>query len=220
MFPSRKRKCSNDDAIGNEREHSSYAKMKLKMNNVQHELGQLRLELMEMQQKKAEIEAALEKVRKEQEERNRNQRGSSKGGQSSYAKLKTQLQTNQYQTTQVRIELQDTQRIKLVCEDELVKVRMDLVTMRMELQEAQRRECEFKSVVHLLRTELQELTKKNEEDIKGMEEKIKRMKITMGLRMLRIEKLKATITAGDIRYDCMVARVEQSQRTMESSRRM
>ncbi len=65
MCTSRKRKCSNDDAIGNEREQSSYAKMKLKMKNVQHELGQLRLELMETQQQKAEIEAALEIVRKE-----------------------------------------------------------------------------------------------------------------------------------------------------------
>ncbi len=127
MCTSRKRKCSNDDAIRNERKQSSYAKMKLKMNNVEHELGQLRLELMETQLQKEEIKAVLEIVRKEQEETNRNNRGRSKGGQSSYAKLKMQLETNQYQTTQLQIELQDTQRIKLVCEDELVKVRIDLV---------------------------------------------------------------------------------------------
>ncbi len=143
---------------------------------------------METQLQKAEVEAALEIVRKEQEETNRNKRGSSKGGQSSYAKLKMQLETNQYQTTQVQIELQDTQRIKLVCEDELVKVRMDLVTVRMELQETQRRECEFKSVVHLLRTELQELTMKNEEYIKGMEDEMRVLKRAMRQRRLDIEK--------------------------------
>jgi hypothetical protein len=132
----------------------------------------------------------LEIVRKEQEETNRNKRGSSKGGQSSYAKLKMQLETNQYQTTQVQIELQDTQRIKLVCEDELVKVRIDVVRVRMELQE---------------------LTMKNEEYIKGMENEMRGLKRAMGLHTLHIEKLKATITADDIRYDSMVARVEQSQ---------
>jgi predicted nucleic acid-binding Zn-ribbon protein len=197
MSTSRKRKCSNDDEEGNEMEQSSYAKMKLKLNNVQHELGQLRMELKETQHQKVEIEAALEKVRKEQHESNRNKRGSSKGGQSSYAKLK--------------IELQDTHRIKVVCEDELVKVRR-------ELQETQQRECEFESVVHLLRLELQELKMKNEEHIKEMEGEVKGLKRAMGLRWLHIENLKATITAGNISYDAMVARVEEFERTMEQQR--
>ena len=108
MCACRKRKCSNDDEQGNDREQSSYAKMKVKMNNVQHELGQLRMELMETQQQKREIEAVLEMMRKEQQETNRNKRGGSKGEQSSYAKLKMQLE--------------DTQRMKLVGENELVKV--------------------------------------------------------------------------------------------------
>ena len=197
MSTSRKRKCSNDDETGNEREQSSYAKMKLKLNNVRHELGQLRMELMETQHQKAEIEAALEIVRKGQHKSNRNKSGSSKGGQSSYAKLK--------------IELQDTKRIKEVCEDELVKVRR-------ELQETQQRECEFESVVHLLRMELQELTMKNEEHIKEMEDEVKGLKRGMGLRWLHIEKLNSTITAGNIIYDHLVARVEQSERTMEQQR--
>ena len=111
MCTSRKRKCSNDDAKGNEREQSSYAKMKLKLNDVQHELGQLRMELMETQQQKAEIEAAFEIVRKEQQEPIRNKRVSSKGGQSSYAKLKVQYETNRDKMSQVQMELQDTQRM-------------------------------------------------------------------------------------------------------------
>ena len=199
MCTCRKRKRSNDDEQANEREQSSYAKMKLKMNNVQHELGQLRMELMETQQQKGEIEAVLEMMREEQQETNRNKRGGSKGGQSSYAKLKTQLE--------------DTQRMKIVGENELVKVRIDLVAVRIELQETQRREREFESVVDLLRTELQDLTLKNEEHMKGMEDEMKGLKTAMGLRWLHIEKLKATITAGNISYDAMVARVEENERT-------
>jgi hypothetical protein len=95
--------------------------------------------------------------------------------------------------------------MKLVDENELVKVRIELVAVCIELQETQRREREFKSVVHLLRTELQEFTLKNEEHIKGMEDEIKGMKRAMGLRWLQIENLKATITAGNISYDAMVA---------------
>ncbi len=102
MCTSRKRKCSDDDAKGNEKEESSYAKMKVRFNNVQHELGQSRMELMETQQQKAEIEAAFEIVRKEQLQPNRDKRGSSKGGQSSYAKLKMQFETNQGKMSQVQ----------------------------------------------------------------------------------------------------------------------
>ena len=54
--------------------------MKLKMNNHQHELEQLRMELMATQVQKAEIVLALEKVRMEQHETHPNKRGSSKGG--------------------------------------------------------------------------------------------------------------------------------------------
>ena len=57
---------------------------------------------------KVMIEDVLEMMRKEQQETNRNKRGGSKGEQSSYAKLKMQLE--------------DTQRMKLVGENELVKV--------------------------------------------------------------------------------------------------
>ena len=57
------------------------------------------------------------------------------------------MQTNQYQTTQVQIELQDTQQMKLVCEEELVKVHMDLVAVRIELQATQLRGCEFESIL-------------------------------------------------------------------------
>ena len=166
MSTCRKRKCSKDDEQGNDRTQSSYANMKLKMNNVQHELDQLRMELMETQQQKREIVAVLEMMRKEQQETNRNKRGGSKGGQSSYARLKMQLE--------------DTQRMKLVGENELVKVRIDLVAVRNELQETQRREREFESVLHLLRTELQELTQKNEEHIQGMEDEMKGLKRAMG----------------------------------------
>ena len=126
-------------------------------------------------------------MRKEQQETNRNKRGGSKGEQSSYAKLKMQLE--------------DTQRMKLVGENELVKVHIDLVAVCNELQETQRREREFESVVHLLRTELQELTQKNEEHIQGMEDEMKGLKRTIGLRWLHMENLKANITAGIINYD-------------------
>ena len=204
MSTCRKRKCSKDDEQGNDRTQSSYANMKLKMNNVQHELGQLRMELMETQQQKREIVAVLEMMRKEQQETNRNKRGGSKGGQSSYAKLK--------------MHLEDTQRMKLVGENELVKVRIDLVAVRNELQETQRREREFESVLHLLRTELQELTQKNEEHIQGMEDEMKGLKRAMGLRWLHIENLKATITARNISYDAMVARVEKNELTMKQQR--
>jgi hypothetical protein len=59
-------------------------------------------------------------------------------------------------------------------------VRIDLVAVRNELQETQRREREFESVLHLLRTELQELTQKNEEHIQGMEDEMKGLKRAMG----------------------------------------
>ena len=81
MSTFKKRKCANHDENENVREQSSYAKMKLKMKNGQHELGQLRMLLMETQQQKAELEAALERVRKEQDDTNRNKRGSVKGRQ-------------------------------------------------------------------------------------------------------------------------------------------
>ena len=47
---------------------------------------------------------------------------------------------------------------------------------------------------------------------------MKGLKRTMGLRWLHMENLKATITAGTINYDAMVARVEQSERTKEQER--
>ena len=197
MSTIRKRKYSNQDGQDNEREQSSYAKMKMKMNNHQHELEQLRMELICTQVQKSEIEVALEKVRMEQHETHRNKRGGSKGGQSSYAKLKMQMQSNHEKLA--------------VCEDELVQVRMDLVKVRSELQETQRQKCEFEAEVHLVRTELEKLTKRNEE----MNEEIKELKRGMGLRWLHMERLKATITEGTIRYDAMVANVEQYERTME-----
>ena len=193
MSTIRKRKYSNQDEQDNERDQSSYAKMKMKMNNDQHELEQLRMEL----------------------EQHRNKRGGSKGGQSSYAKLKMQMQSNHEKLA--------------VCEDELVQVRMDLVKVRSELQETQRQKCEFEAEVHLVRTELEKLTKRNEEmneELKEelekltkrneeMNEEIKELKRGMGLRWLHMERLKATITEGTIRYDAMVANVEQYERTME-----
>ena len=200
MSTIKKRKCSNHDEQENEREQSSYAKMKLK-------LEQMRMELMETQVQKAEIEVALDKVRMEQYETHRNERGSSKGGQSSYAKVKMQMKRNHEKLAQVQMELQDTQRIKSVCDDELVQVRS-------ELQETHRKKCEFEAVVHLVRTELEELTMRNEE----MNEEIKELKRGMGLRWLHMERLKATITEGTIRYDAMVARVEQYERTTEQQR--
>ena len=186
MSTIKKRKCSNHDEQENEREQSSYAKMKLK-------LEQMRMELMETQVQKAEIEVALDKVRMEQYETHRNERGSSKGGQSSYAKVKMQMKRNHEKWAQVQIEL---------------------VQVRSELQETHRKKCEFEAVVHLVRTELEELTMRNEE----MNEEIKELKRGMGLRWLHMERLKATITEGTIRYDAMVARVEQYERTTEQQR--
>ena len=106
------------------------------MNNHLHELEQLRMELMATQVQKSEIEVALEKVRMEQHETHRNKRGGSKGGQSSYAKLKMQMKSNH-------------QKLAVV-EDELVQVRS-------ELQETQRQKCEFEAEVRLVRTELEKL---------------------------------------------------------------
>ena len=189
----KKRKCANHDENENGREQSSYAKMKLKMKNGQHELEQLRMLLMETQQQKAELGATLERVRKEHDETNRNKRGSSKGGQSSYAKLKMEMIINCETLLLVQNELQDTQRMKSVFEDELVKVRMDLVEVRIELEGTQQRECDLKSVVHVMKDEINEL------------------KRGMGLRWLHMEKMKATITEGCVRYEDMAVRVEQLQ---------
>ena len=134
MSTFKKRKCANHDENENGREQSSYAKLKLRMKNGQHELGQLRMLLMETQQQKAELGAALERVRKEQDETNRKKRGSSKGGLSSYAKLKMEMIRNHETLLQLQNELQDTQRMKSVFGDEQVKVRMDLVEVRIELE--------------------------------------------------------------------------------------
>jgi hypothetical protein len=150
--------------------------MKLKMENGQHELGQLRMLLMETQQQKAELGAALERVRKEQDETNRQKRGSPKGGQSSYAKLKMAMNTNHETLSLVQNELQGTQRMNSVFADEQVKLRMDLVEVRIELEGTQQRECDLKSVVHVMRTELQELTIKSEALITVMKDEIKELK--------------------------------------------
>ena len=213
----KKRKCANHDENDNGREQSSYAKMKLKMKNGQHELGQLRMLLMETQQQKAELGAALERVRKEQDETNRKKRGSSKGGQTSYAKKKMEMIRICETLSLVQNELQDTQRMKSVFADELVKVRMDLVEVRIELEGTQQRECDLKSVVHVMRTELQELTIKNEALITVMKDEIKELKRGMGLRWLHMEKLKATITEGCVRYEDMAATVEQLQQLQHTN---
>ena len=59
---------------------------------------------------------------------------------------------------------------------------------------------------------------KNEEYIKGMEDEMRGLKRAMGLRWLHIENLNATVTAGNVSYDAMVARVEANELTMKQQR--
>ncbi len=95
------------------------------MKNYSDELAQLRGKLKEAQKQKVDIEAAVEVRHIKQ---HRNKRGSSRGGHSSYAKLKMELETNYSKLALVQILLQNA-------EEELLKVRMDYSELRMELQE-------------------------------------------------------------------------------------
>jgi hypothetical protein len=152
MSTSRKSICSNDDEGENvRRADSSYAKMKIKMKSCEHDMVELRMELLETQRQKVEVEAALERVIHFKE-----CAWSSKEGQSSYAKLKMKMKSNHVELVHVQEVLQETHRIKVVLEADLVTVRMDLNKVRMELQGAQMKEIEHEAELHSLCTELYE----------------------------------------------------------------
>ena len=143
MSTSRKRICSNDVDGGNVRAESSYTKMKVKMKKYEFELEQLRKELLETRKSKGEVELTLEKLCIEQEESDRRIRGSSKEGQTSYSILKLKLKSSQEELAQVRIVLQETQRVATEFEACFNLLQMDLVKEHMELQETQRNESEL-----------------------------------------------------------------------------
>ena len=151
MATSRKRKCLDEDLKENEGKQSSYSKMKCKMKNYIDELVQVRAELKETQKQKAELEAAVQIGRFEQKE---NKRSNSRGGLSSYAKLKIELEKNHAKLALVQIVLQGT-------EEELVKVRKDCSELRTELQKAKGM---HNVNVSELRWELEEEKRKHEED--------------------------------------------------------
>jgi hypothetical protein len=204
MSTSRKRICSNDVDGGNIRAESSYTKMKAKMKKYEFELEQLRKELLETRKSKGEVELTLEKLCIEQEESDRRIRGSSKEGQTSYSILKVKLKSSQEELAelaQVHIVLQETQRVTTEFEARFNLLQMDLVKERMELQETQRNESELLVALDLVRTEM-------------ADEKIK-FKRLMGLRLIHMEQLKATIAAGNIAYDAMAAKVEVLEKTTE-----
>ncbi len=138
----------------------------------------------------------------EQQETNRRcfGEGSSKEGQSSYAKLKVKMKSNHVELEHVQGVLQETHRIKIVLEGDLVKVRMELQGAQMEL--------------HSLCTELEEVKRINKELLKVTTDENTQLKRKLGLRWLHMKKLNVTITADEIRQDAMVAEVELLERTM------
>ena len=152
MCISRKRICSNDDEGENVRAESSYAKMKVKMKKYEFELEQLRMELLETKRPKVEVDLVLDKVGIEQQVPEIRKRGSSKEGQTSYSKLKVKWISSQEELAHIHIVLRESQRMKSEFEAGMNAVGLDLVKVRMELQETQRNEGELIAALDSVRT--------------------------------------------------------------------